>query len=231
MKKVLHDGGLNTNVGDEGGFAPDIARPKRRSISSSQRSKGRLQARRRSSARARPRVDRILQGRSTSSKARQDPHARSSRSTSGRTRQRYPIVSIEDGMAEDDWDGWKALTDRIGRKCSSSATICSSPTYTPAQGIETGSPIRSSSRSIRSARSPKRSPRSRWRIRNGYTAVISHRSGETEDTTIADLAVATNCGQIKTGSRRAPTASRSTTSFFASKNNSARRRNMPAATH
>ena len=115
----------------------------------------------------------------------------------------YPIASIEDGMAEDDFDGWKALTDRLGDDASSwSATICSSPIPKRLrEGIEPrpgqfaagqGQPDRHADRDA--------GRRSRWRTARGYTAVMSHRSGETEDATIADLAVATNCGQIKTGS-------------------------------
>jgi enolase len=114
---------------------------------------------------------------------------------------RYPIVSIEDGMAEDDIDGWKALTEAIGAKCQLVGDdVFVTNVKRLAEGIGRGSPIRSWSRSTRSARSPRRWRPSRWRTSAGYTAVMSHRSGETEDSTIADLAVATNCGQIKTGS-------------------------------
>ena len=114
----------------------------------------------------------------------------------------YPIVSIEDGMAEDDWDGWKALTDLDRRQGASwSATICSSPTPKRLRdGIGKGvansilvkvNQIGSLTETLDAVETAHRA---------GYTAVMSHRSGETEDSTIADLAVATNCGQIKTGS-------------------------------
>ena len=115
---------------------------------------------------------------------------------------RYPIVSIEDGMAEEDWDGWaRAHRRRSATGSSSSATTCSSPTR---ERLGPGHrrpawPTRSSSRSTRSARSPRRSTPSAWPPAAATRAVMSHRSGETEDATIADLAVATNCGQIKTG--------------------------------
>ena len=114
--------------------------------------------------------------------------------------ERFPIVSIEDGMAEDDWTGWKTLTDLIGASSSSSATTCSSPTERLSDGIRRASAnsilvkvnqIGSLSETLDAIELAQRA---------GYTAVMSHRSGETEDSTIADLAVATNCGQIKTGS-------------------------------
>jgi enolase len=115
---------------------------------------------------------------------------------------KYPIFSIEDGMAEDDWDGWKALTDASSAPRSSwSATICSSPTpQRLKRGIDGGyansllvkvNQIGTLTETLEAVSLAQRS---------SYTAVMSHRSGETEDATIADLAVATNCGQIKTGS-------------------------------
>jgi enolase len=112
----------------------------------------------------------------------------------------YPIRSIEDGMAEDDWEGWKLLTERIGDRSSS---VGDDLFVTNPKRLATGS---SRARQLDTdqvnqiGRSARRWRRSRWRSAQGYTAVMSHRSGETEDTTIADLAVATNCGQIKTGS-------------------------------
>ncbi|MDE6493218.1 MAG: phosphopyruvate hydratase [Bacteroidales bacterium] len=114
---------------------------------------------------------------------------------------RYPIISIEDGMAEDDWDGWKALTERIGGKCQlvgDDLFVTNSARLK--MGIEKGvansilvkvNQIGSLTETINAVN---------MAYRNGYTAVMSHRSGETEDTTIADLAVALNTGLIKTGS-------------------------------
>ena len=104
-------------------------------------------------------------------------------------------------MAEDDWDGWAALTDALGDRVQ---LVGDDLFVTNAERLAAGhrraaSPTRSSSRSTRSARSPRRSRPSSSPTRARYTSVMSHRSGETEDTTIADLAVATNCGQIKTG--------------------------------
>jgi len=113
---------------------------------------------------------------------------------------RFPIVSIEDGMDEEDWDGWKALTDEIGDRCQlvGDDLFVTNPERLK-RGIETGvansilvkvnqiGTLTETFEAVRMAREA------------GYSAVMSHRSGETEDTTIADLAVATGCGQIKTG--------------------------------
>ena len=114
--------------------------------------------------------------------------------------QRYPIVSIEDGMDEEDWDGWKALTDRIGERVQLVGDdLFVTNTERLRRGIDEGvansilvkvnqiGTLTETLDAIATARDA------------GYTAVISHRSGETEDVTIADLAVATGCGQIKTG--------------------------------
>jgi enolase len=113
----------------------------------------------------------------------------------------YPILSIEDGMAEDDWDGWRALTEKIGKKVQlvGDDLFVTNPKRL-ADGIKKGTAnsilvkvnqIGTLSETLNAVELAHCS---------GYTAVISHRSGETEDTTIADIAVATNCGQIKTGS-------------------------------
>jgi enolase len=114
---------------------------------------------------------------------------------------RYPIVSIEDGMAEDDWQGWKALTDAIGAKCQLVGDdLFVTNTKRLKEGIDKGigtsilvkvNQIGSLSETLDAVAMAQSA---------AYTAVISHRSGETEDETIADIAVATNAGQIKTGS-------------------------------
>ena len=114
---------------------------------------------------------------------------------------RYPIVSLEDGMAEEDWDGWKALTDRLGDHLQLVGDdVFVTNTERLRRGIDSGvansilvkvnqiGTLTETLAAIPMAREA------------GYSAVMSHRSGETEDSTIADLAVATNCGQIKTGS-------------------------------
>jgi len=113
----------------------------------------------------------------------------------------YPIVSIEDGMSEDDFAGWKALTDKVGAKCQLVGDdLFVTNVKRLAQGIDDGlansilvkvNQIGSLTETLAAVEMAHKA---------GYTAVMSHRSGETEDSTIADLAVATNCGQIKTGS-------------------------------
>ena len=114
---------------------------------------------------------------------------------------KYPIISIEDGMAEDDWEGWKALTDRIGGKVQLVGDdLFVTNKRRLADGIATGTAnsILVKVNQIGSLTETLESVEMAHKAR--YTAVMSHRSGETEDATIADLAVATNCGQIKTGS-------------------------------
>ena len=113
----------------------------------------------------------------------------------------YPIISIEDGMSEDDWDGWKLLTEKIGNRCQLVGDdLFVTNTARLVDGIDKGvansilvkvNQIGSLTETLAAVEMAHRA---------GYTAVMSHRSGETEDATIADLAVATNCGQIKTGS-------------------------------
>ena len=113
----------------------------------------------------------------------------------------YPIISIEDGMSEDDWDGWKLLTEKLGQRCQLVGDdLFVTNTARLRDGIRMGvansilvkvNQIGSLTETLAAVEMAHRA---------GYTAVMSHRSGETEDATIADLAVATNCGQIKTGS-------------------------------
>jgi enolase len=114
---------------------------------------------------------------------------------------KFPIVSIEDGMSEDDWAGWKLLTDRLGAKVNLVGDdLFVTNTERLRRGIETGTgnailvkvnQIGTLTETLEAVETAHRA---------GYRAVMSHRSGESEDATIADLAVATNCGQIKTGS-------------------------------
>jgi enolase len=114
---------------------------------------------------------------------------------------RYPIISIEDGMAENDWEGWQMLTERLGERIQIVGDdLFVTNTKILREGIEKGiansiliklNQIGTLTETLEAIEMAKRA---------GYTAVVSHRSGETEDTTIADLVVATNAGQIKTGS-------------------------------
>ncbi|MAW55936.1 MAG: phosphopyruvate hydratase [Rhodospirillaceae bacterium] len=113
----------------------------------------------------------------------------------------YPIVSIEDGMAEDDWDGWRFLTNKIGDKTQlvGDDLFVTNPKRL-ADGIERGTANSILVKFNQIGTLSETLDAVELAHRSGYTAVMSHRSGETEDTTIADIAVATNCGQIKTGS-------------------------------
>ena len=113
---------------------------------------------------------------------------------------RYPIVSIEDGMAENDWDGWKSLTDALGgmvQLVGDDLFVTNSERLQMGIDRKTANSILVKVNQIGSLTETLEAVG--LATRNGYSAVMSHRSGETEDSTIADLAVATNCGQIKTG--------------------------------
>jgi enolase len=203
LKKALADAGHNTNVGDEGGFAPDLkdADAALGFVTKAIEKAG-----------YKPGSDVMLA---------LDPAATEffkggkyvyegegiARDIEAQVKylaelcSRYPIVSIEDGMAEDDWDGWKLLTDRIGKKVQ----LVGDDLFVTSEkrlrdGIAKGvanailikvNQIGSLTETLAAVDTAHRA---------AYRAVMSHRSGETEDATIADLAVATNCGQIKTGS-------------------------------
>ncbi len=203
LKKKLHDKGLATSVGDEGGFAPDLAstRDALDFIMASIEQAG-----------FKPGEDIALALDCASTEFFKDGKYEISGenlSLSGdemaeyldRLCRDYPIRSIEDGMAEDDFEGWKALTDRIGNTVQlvGDDLFVTNPQRLR-EGIDQGlansllvkvNQIGTLSETLDAVSIANRA---------GYTAVMSHRSGETEDATIADLAVATNCGQIKTGS-------------------------------
>ena len=203
LKKKLHDKGLATAVGDEGGFAPNLASPAdaldfiMASIEAAGYRPGEEVAIALDCAASEffkgGAYDLAGEGRKLSSPEMVDYLA----DLAGR----YPIVSIEDGMAEDDWDGWKLLTDKLGGKVQlvGDDVFVTNPEIL-ARGIQRGiansllvkvNQIGTLTETLEAVAMAQRA---------GYTAVMSHRSGETEDATIADLAVATNCGQIKTGS-------------------------------
>ncbi len=115
--------------------------------------------------------------------------------------EKYPIISIEDGMYEDDWNGWKTLTDAIGDKVQLVGDdLFVTNTERLARGIEEGIANSILIKVNQIGTLTETLDAIEMAHKNGYTSVISHRSGETEDTTIADIAVATNAGQIKTGS-------------------------------
>jgi enolase len=202
LKRTLHDRGLSTAVGDEGGFAPDL---------DSNEAALEMLIAGIEAAGHRPGDDVAIaldpatseifengayvlehEGRTLSSEEMADYWADMA--------SRYPIVSIEDGMDEEDWDGWKRLTERVGDKLQLVGDdLFVTNTERLKRGIELGvansilikvNQIGTLTETLAAMRMAEEA---------GYSAVMSHRSGETEDTTIADLAVATGCGQIKTG--------------------------------
>jgi enolase len=203
LKKALKEEGHNTNVGDEGGFAPNL--------NSADEALGFIM-RAIEKAGYKPGDDIVLAIDCAATEFFHD--GQYVMEGEGRTldsanmtryladlASRYPIVSIEDGMAEDDWLGWKELTDALGSRCQLVGDdLFVTNTERLSQGIADGiansilvkvNQIGSLTETLDAVTMAQRA---------GYTAVISHRSGETEDATIADLAVATNAGQIKTGS-------------------------------
>jgi enolase len=203
LKKQLHDAGHNTNVGDEGGFAPDIgsADEALAFIAKACESAGHPRRRGRG-LRPRLRRDRVLSRRRLRHGRReQDARFGGHGGLPGRALRQVPITSIEDGCAEDDWDGWKLLTDRLGATVQlvGDDLFVTNPERLR-QGIErgTGNAILVKVNQIGTLTETLEAVETAHRA--GMRAVMSHRSGETEDATIADLAVATNCGQIKTGS-------------------------------
>jgi enolase len=203
LKKALKEAGLNTNVGDEGGFAPNLK-------SADEALSFIMKAI--ETAGYKPGDDVMLALDCASTEFFKDGKYNlagegKSLDAAGMVKyladlvQRYPIISIEDGMAEDDWEGWKALTEAIGARCQLVGDdLFVTNTERLSQGIAKDiansilvkvNQIGSLSETLEAVAMAQHA---------GYTAIISHRSGETEDSTIADLAVATNAGQIKTGS-------------------------------
>jgi enolase len=203
LKKSLKDAGLSTSVGDEGGFAPNLK--------SADAALGFIM-KAIEAAGYKPGSDVMLALDCAATEFFKDGKYQlagegKSLDAAGMVKyleylvRRYPIISIEDGMSEDDWAGWKALTEAIGARCQLVGDdLFVTNTERLSQGIERGiansilvkvNQIGSLSETLDAVSMAQNA---------GYTAVISHRSGETEDATIADLAVATNAGQIKTGS-------------------------------
>jgi enolase len=203
LKGELKAAGHNTNVGDEGGFAPNLA--------STEEAIG-FVMKSIEKAGYRPGEDVFLAIDAASTefykKGFYDMEGEGKKlDAAGMVKfweslvSRYPIISLEDGMAEDDWEGWKALTDAIGKKVQLVGDDLFVTNKTRlADGIKKGvaNSILVKVNQIGSLTETLESVEMAHKAR--YTAVMSHRSGETEDSTIADLAVATNCGQIKTGS-------------------------------
>ena len=205
LKAVLKKKGLSTNVGDEGGFAPDLP-------SNEEALKLVMQAI--EAAGYKPGEDIVLALDCASTEFYSAEKKRYTLESTGDVltsaemvamwadwAKRYPIVSIEDGMSEDDWDGWKLLTETIGDRVQLVGDdLFVTNTKRLAEGIDKGiansilvkvNQIGTLTETIEAVEMAHRA---------GYTSIMSHRSGETEDSTIADLAVALNCGMIKTGS-------------------------------
>ena len=203
LKKALHDEGHNTNVGDEGGFAPNLK--------SAEEALG-FVMKAIEAAGYKPGSDIVLALDPASTEFFKD--GKYVYEGEGKTRSkeeqakyladlvsRYPVYSIEDGMAEDDFEGWKMVTDLIGKKCQlvgDDLMVTNVKRLTQCLDKGLGNSILVKVNQIGSLTEALAAVETAHKA--GYTAVMSHRSGETEDATIADLAVATNCGQIKTGS-------------------------------
>ncbi len=203
LKKLLDDAGMATTVGDEGGFAPNLE---------SHEAALKLIVQAIEKAGLQPGIDVAIGVDCASSEFYRDGlyHLESEglKLTAEKFADylaawcdKYPVISIEDGMAEGDWDGWKILTDKLGKRVQLVGDdLFVTNTRILKEGIDKGiansilikvNQIGTLSETFQAIEMAKQA---------GYTAVISHRSGETEDTTIADLAVATNARQIKTGS-------------------------------
>jgi enolase len=207
LKKVLHDRGLSTAVGDEGGFAPtlDGTEDALNSILAAVKLAG-----------YKPGTDITIGLDCASSEFYEDgvydyskfEGAKGVKRTSAEQVaylkelvEKFPIDSIEDGMDENDWEGWKLLTDAIGNKVQlvGDDLFVTNVEFLK-KGIEKGCANSILIKVNQIGSLTETLDAIEMALRNGYTAVVSHRSGETEDSTISDIAVATNAGQIKTGS-------------------------------
>jgi enolase len=203
LKKKLHDAGHNTNVGDEGGFAPNIksAEAALDFVMSAIEAAGYKPGEDIALALDCAATEFFKDGSYVYEGERKTRDPKAQAKYLAKLVGSYPIVSIEDGMSEDDWEGWKALTDLVGSKCQLVGDDLFVTNVTRlSQGIKskTANSILVKVNQIGSLTETLAAVEMAQRA--GYTAVMSHRSGETEDSTIADLSVATNCGQIKTGS-------------------------------
>jgi enolase len=206
LKKVLHDQGLSTNVGDEGGFAPNIkSNEEAIEVVLKAIEKAGYKPGSQVMIALDPAASEFYDGKTKtyhfkkSSGKKLKPLEMAEYWTNWS--RKYPIISIEDGLAEDDWTGWKALTDKVGKKIQLVGDdLFVTNVKRLQEGIDKGvgnailvkvNQIGSLTETIDAVNLAKR---------NSYKSIMSHRSGETEDSTIADLAVALNTGQIKTGS-------------------------------
>ena len=210
LKKVLHDKGLSTSVGDEGGFAPNLPSNEAACevIAEAVKKAGYDLGRQIMIC-----LDPAMSELANEAKAVKKKGYRFFKSDPKRVAssddmialwekwcKKWPIRSIEDGLAEDDWKGWKDLTVSLGSKVQlvGADLFVTNPEFLK-KGIETGCANAILVKVNQIGTLTETFDAVNMATRNGYRAILSHRSGETEDTTIADLAVATNCGQIKTG--------------------------------
>lgn len=203
LKARLKKDGLNTNIGDEGGFAPNIGTPEQAldMIMAAIESAGYIPGEQVALALDVASTEFYKDGRYVLDGAGESYDAAGFSQYLSELAGKYPIVSIEDGMAEDDWDGWKVLTEQLDGKCQlvGDDLFVTNPDRL-AHGIQVGAANAILVKVNQIGTLSETLDAADMALRSGYGVVMSHRSGETEDTTIADLAVATNCGQIKTGS-------------------------------
>ncbi|MEZ2406045.1 enolase [Bosea sp. OAE752] len=203
LKKKLHDAGHNTNVGDEGGFAPNIksAEAALDFVMQAVEAAGYKPGEDIALALDCAATEFFKDGSYVYEGERKTRDPKAQAKYLAKLVGSYPIVSIEDGMAEDDWEGWKALTDLVGAKCQ---LVGDDLFVTNVERLSRGIKGKTANSILVKVNQIGTLTETLAAVdmaqRAGYTAVMSHRSGETEDSTIADLAVATNCGQIKTGS-------------------------------
>jgi enolase len=205
LKSVLQSQGLSTAVGDEGGFAPKLA-------SAETALEAILAATRNAGYKAGKQIFLALDAASSEFYAGGQTYVftkSTGRKLTGeqlvdfyvKLCTRYPIISIEDGCAESDWTTWKKLTNKLGHKLQLVGDdLFVTNVKFLRKGIDTGTANSILVKVNQIGTLTETLDAVELARKNGYTAVLSHRSGETEDATIADLAVATNCGQIKTGS-------------------------------
>jgi enolase len=206
LKKVLQKQGLSTAVGDEGGFAPDLRdNEDALKIISEAVSAAGYELGKQIFIALDPACSELWDHEKKGYKFFKSNPERVLRPEEmveywARWVEQYPIGSIEDGCAENDWDGWKMLTDRLGKKIQLVGDdLFVTNTEFLRKGIDKGVANSILVKVNQIGTLSETFAAVNMAIRNGYTAVLSHRSGETEDASIADIAVATNCGQIKTG--------------------------------
>jgi len=207
LKKVLSSKGYNTAVGDEGGFAPSLkSNDEALEVIATAIEKAGYKLGEQIFIALDPATSEMYDkktGKYCFFKSAPDKQVSSDEMVAHWAKwcAKYPIRSIEDGLAEDDWDGWKKMTDELGNKIQ---IVGDDLFVTNVTRLERGIKTRPANSILVKVNQigslTETFAAINMAMRNGYTAVISHRSGETEDTTIADIAVATNAGQIKTGS-------------------------------